>query len=219
MTTLETSMEPAGVPPAEIPRIYTRLAPMYDFWARLTESRARELAVAHVRDGEHVLEVAVGTGLAFETLVHANPHGRTEGVDLTPAMLERARRKVRGLPGKHALSIADACALPFANASFDLVLNSYMLDLMPAAGIARVLAELRRVLRSTGRLVLVNMAEPPPRRRAAYLWLYRRAPRLLGGCRPVALTSALEQAGFTIATREIVTQLGFPSELILAKPV
>ncbi|MFN7952141.1 MAG: class I SAM-dependent methyltransferase [bacterium] len=106
MTTLASALEPAGVPPEEIPKIYTRLAPMYDFWARLTESRARELAVAHVRDGEHVLEVAVGTGLAFETLVHANPHGRTEGVDLTPAMLERARRKVRGLPGKHALSIA-----------------------------------------------------------------------------------------------------------------
>lgn len=211
-------MEPAGVAPEEIPRVYARLAPVYDFWARLTESRARELAVAHVNDGENVLEVAVGTGLAFADLVRANPHGRTEGVDLTEPMLARARRKVAGLPGAHALELGDARALPFPDAAFDLVLNSYMLDLMPESDFGPVLGEFRRVLRASGRLVLVNMAEPPPRLRAAFTWLYRRAPRLLGGCRPVALAPFVEAAGFQIERRDVVTQLGVPSELILARP-
>ena len=211
-------MEPAGVAPGEIPRVYARLAPVYDFWARLTESRARELAVAHVRDGESVLEVAVGTGLAFADLVRSNPHGRTEGVDLTAPMLARARRKVARLPGAHALQLADARALPFPDAAFDLVLNSYMLDLMPENEFPLVLGEFRRVLRASGRLVLVNMAEMPPRLRTAFVWLYRRAPRLLGGCRPVALAPFVERAGFRIERRDVVTQLGVPSELILATP-
>ncbi len=207
---------PAGVAPEDVPRVYARLAPVYDFWARLTESRARELAVAHLRDGEDVLEVAVGTGLAFADLVRANPHGRTEGVDLTEAMLARARRKVRALPGQHALRIADARALPFPPAAFDLVLNSYMLDLVPESDFPLVLGEFRRVLRPGGRLVLVNMAELPPRLASAYRSLYRRAPRLLGGCRPVALAAFVEEAGFRVERREVVTQLGVPSELILA---
>lgn len=210
------AIEPAGVAPEEIPRVYARLAPIYDVWARLTESRARELAVAHVRDGEDVLEVAVGTGLAFEEVVRANPNGRTEGVDLTAPMLARARRKVAHLPGAHALQLGDARALPFPDAAFDLVLNSYMLDLVPESDFPLVLGEFRRVLRPSGRLVLVNMAELPPRLRATFVWLYRRAPRLLGGCRPVALAPFVERAGFRIQRRDVVTQLGVPSELILA---
>ena len=67
------AIEPAGVAPEEIPRVYARLAPIYDVWARLTESRARELAVAHVRDGEDVLEVAVGTGLEHHPVHRRDP--------------------------------------------------------------------------------------------------------------------------------------------------
>ncbi len=213
-------IEPARVAAAQIPRVYSRVAPVYDLWGHLTESnaRARALALAAVRDGEDVLEVAVGTGLAFEQLVRANPRGRTEGVDVTEAMMARAAGKVRDLPGTHPLTLADARALPFADASFDLLLNNYMFDLLPEADFEVVLAQMRRVLRTAGRLVLVNMAVPAARRHALYLWLYRRAPELMGGCRPVALAPHLERAGFAVITREYVSQLGFPSEVILALP-
>jgi ubiquinone/menaquinone biosynthesis C-methylase UbiE len=61
----------ARVPQAQIPSVYVRVAWIYDVWAALTEARAREacLARAAVRDGEDVLEIAVGTGLAFRRLL------------------------------------------------------------------------------------------------------------------------------------------------------
>ena len=58
----------------KVPGTYRRIASLYDAWARVTESRARDrcLAVAAIRDGESVLEVAVGTGWAFERILEAN---------------------------------------------------------------------------------------------------------------------------------------------------
>lgn len=86
---------PAAVPQSEIASVYRRVASIYDLWAVLTESRARRRCVelAALRDGEALLEVAVGTGLAFSELAARNPGGRNVGIDLTDAMLERARRR------------------------------------------------------------------------------------------------------------------------------
>lgn len=72
--------------------VYSKIAPLYDSWAWLTETKARSqcLDLAAIRDGEDVLEVAIGTGRAFVKILKANPSGRNEGIDLTAAMLNRA---------------------------------------------------------------------------------------------------------------------------------
>lgn len=209
----------AGVDQADIPAVYGRVAWMYDAWAALTESRARRrcLELARVRDGEAVLEVAVGTGLTFEALLRANPHGRTAGVDLTPAMLARAERRARRTGLRFELTPGDAHRLAFPDRSFDLVVNNYMFDLLPEADFAAVLGEMRRVLRPGGRLVLVNMAQGELRRHRFYEWVYRRSPALMGGCRGVSLLPHVSAAGFVAARRERVQQAGFPSELIYAE--
>src|SRR5690242_7853305 len=104
----------APLPNGAIRPAYTLIAPIYDLWAVFTEERARTraLEIAAIRDGESILEVAVGTGLAFEELVRRNATGQTEGVDLTPAMLARARRRIErasskaaGLRGKWNLQV------------------------------------------------------------------------------------------------------------------
>jgi ubiquinone/menaquinone biosynthesis C-methylase UbiE len=210
---------PARVAQDEIRDVYARVAPVYDVWARLTETRARRrcLELARVRDGEDVLEVAVGTGLAFAEIVRANPSGVTEGIDLTEAMLARAEVKVAELPGRHRLQVGDARRLPFADVSFDLIVNNYMFDLLPEQDFAPVLHEFRRVLRPGGRIALVNLAEPE--RIASRLWtaIYRINPKWMGGCRPVALAEHLDRAGFVGVTRETLTQLTFPSEILTAQ--
>ena len=90
-------MTEARLDKSKVPDTYRRIAALYDAWARLTESRARDrcLELAAIRDGESVLEVAVGTGLAFEKIIEANPSGRNEGIDLTDAMLARADARAR----------------------------------------------------------------------------------------------------------------------------
>jgi ubiquinone/menaquinone biosynthesis C-methylase UbiE len=209
----------ARVPQTAIPTVYGRVAWIYDVWAALTETRARAacLARAAVRDGEDVLEVAVGTGLAFRELVLANPTGRTEGIDLTDAMLARARSKVVGLPGRHRLRVGDAHRLDFEDGSFSLVVNSYMFDLLPERDFIPVLSEMRRVLRPDGRLVLVNMAAGDTWLERLYERMYRRTPELLGGCRGVELAPFLPRAGFGEAHVERVVQLGVPSEIVSAR--
>jgi ubiquinone/menaquinone biosynthesis C-methylase UbiE len=209
----------ARVPQDAIAGVYGRIAWMYDAWAMLTETRARRLCLerAHVVDGERVLEVAVGTGLAFRELVRANPSGLTEGIDLTEAMLARARRKVASLPGRYRLRVGDAHELDFADGAFDLVVNNYMFDLLPEVDFVPVLRELHRVLAPGGRLVVVNMATSTRTRHRFYEWVYRLHPSLLGGCRGVELAPFVREAGFFDVHTERLTQLGFASELVTAR--
>jgi ubiquinone/menaquinone biosynthesis C-methylase UbiE len=87
----------------------------------LTESKARDrcLEIAAIQDGESVLEVAVGTGLAFERILKANPSGRNEGIDLTEAMLNRAEKRAASAGFKsYRLTVGDAYNLDFSGQRF-----------------------------------------------------------------------------------------------------
>ena len=212
-------MTEARLDKSKVPDTYRRIASLYDTWARLTESKARErcLAMAAIRDGESVLEVAVGTGLAFERILEANPSGRNEGVDLTDAMLARAQRRVSGAGHtNYRLRVGDAYALDFADDSFDVLINNYMFDLLPESDFPRVLGEFQRVLRPGGRLLMVNMTAGEHWYNGIWPLIYRINPALLGGCRGVSLVPHLQGAGFTRIERDYVSQSTFPSEVIYA---
>jgi ubiquinone/menaquinone biosynthesis C-methylase UbiE len=204
----------------EVVQVYERTAPFYDLWARLAETRARQraLELARVRDGESVLEVAVGTGLAFAELLQRNPNGRNEGIDLTEAMLAKAREKAeRSLARSWRLRVGDAYHLDFPAATFDLLLNCYMFDLLPEGDFGSVLREFHRVLKPGGRLVLVNLA--PGDGVISWLWshLHRINPAWVGGCRGVQLVGHIREAGFAISNSQRVSQFGVPSEVIVAE--
>lgn len=210
-------MLPARLSQQAVPRTYTWIAPTHDLLAVLVEARARRLGLAWagVADGEHVLEVAVGTGLSFRPLLRANPHGWTEGVDLTPAMLRRARRRAARVPtDRYRLRLGDAYDLPFEDDTFDVVLNSYMFDLLPEPDFERVLREFYRVLRPGGRLVLVNMTDGDRPYHRLWEWIYRLHPALLGGCRGVRAAPYLPRTGFVRVRRRFVSQWTFPSEVV-----
>ena len=210
-------MPDAMIAKEQVPGVYSKLAPLYDVWAWLTERNARDrcLELAAIQDGEDVLEVAVGTGLAFVKILEANPSGRNEGIDLTAAMLIRAERKAAhtGLH-RYRLRVGDAYDLDFPSDSFDVLVNNYMFDLLPELDIPTVLEEFKRVLRPGGRLALVNMT--PGARWYNSVWnrLYRMNPALLGGCRGVSLLPVLQRSGFRKTTREYFSQFTFPSEVV-----
>ncbi len=210
-------LAPARLPRAAISRIYTRMAPTYDWSAVLLEAKARRLGLAWagVEDGERVLEVAVGTGLSFQHLLRQNPHGWTEGLDLTPAMLRRARRRAEATGAtNYRLAPGDAYALAFPDASFDLVLNSYLFDLLPAEDFVPLLRGFRRVLRPGGRLVMMNMTRGARWYNRLWEGLYRLHAALLGGCRGVLVEPFMRRAGFVRTRRAYVSQWTFPSEVV-----
>ncbi|MCJ7558691.1 MAG: methyltransferase domain-containing protein [Gammaproteobacteria bacterium] len=210
-------MQDAKITKEQVPGIYSKIAEIYDLWALLTETKARNrcLELAAVQDGEDVLEVAVGTGLAFVEILKANPSGRNEGVDLTEAMLARADRKAsRTGIESYRLRVGDAYCLDYPDDSFDVLINNYMFDLLPERDFLTVLGEFKRVLRPGGRLAVVNMTEGTRWYNGVWDRLYRISPALLGGCRPVSVLPLMRQCGYQQTTREYISQFTFPSEVI-----
>jgi len=150
--------------------------------------RLRGIELAAIQPQDRILEVAVGTGAALlEILKRVDKANVVHGVDLTPGMLEKARRTVAKAGFTNVdLRLGDARSLPFDDNAFDVLFNSYMLDLIPLADMPTVLGEFRRVLKKNGRLVMVNMSKE----HGITLWerLYqatpvRLVPYLYGGCR------------------------------------
>jgi len=136
-------------------RAYRSFAPLYDavYGAVLEPGRRAAIREMNLHPGARVLEVGVGTGLALS----AYPRGvHVTGVDLSAEMLERARRRVagRGLNGAVDLQVMDARALDYPNASFDAVVAMYVVSVTPEP--ERVIAEMRRVCKPDGQLVIVN---------------------------------------------------------------
>lgn len=196
---------------------YTGKASVYDIWGRLTETKARNrsLELANIKDGERILEVAVGTGLTFVEILKANPNGQSFGIDLTDAMLEEAKSKAEIIGhNNYHLSVGDAYALDFPDNNFDLLVNNYMFDLLPEEDFSRVLNEFRRVLKPDGRLVLINMTKGERFYQKIWDVIYQISPPLMGGCRGVQLLPIMKSMGFKDIHREMLSEMSFPSEII-----
>lgn len=195
---------------------YSRLAFIYDAWTWMTERRSLQMALsrAAVRDGEAVLEVAVGTGFVFRELLLRNPSGRNVGIDLTDGMLRRTRRKAERTGVPFVLEVGDARALSFDGASFDLVLSNNMLGLLPVSDVLPVLREMLRVLRPGGRLVLATMSRPT---RRVPGWVYEIGAKRLGGWHDVQVEPLVRMAGCSDVESELVHQLGIPTGILMAR--
>lgn len=104
---------------------------------------------------QRLLDVACGTGRFLGFVKQNYPRLPVVGVDLSPAYLRQARREL-GAWSWVELALGAAEALPFADASFDLVSCVYLFHELPRAVRERAAAEFERVLRPGGRLVLVD---------------------------------------------------------------
>ncbi len=212
-------MPDAHIKKSRVAEIYRKVAPSYDLFARLTETRAHNLCLelAAIQDGEAVLEVPVGTGLAFEKILSANPSGRNEGIDLTEAMLIRAeRRATKSGSDNYRLRVGDAYDLDFPDNDFDVLVSNYLFNLLPQQDFGAVLNEFKRVLRPGGRLVMINMTKGEHWCNDGWDWLYRIKPAWIGACRGVLILPHVQASGYSQINREYVSQLTFPSEVLYA---
>lgn len=200
---------------------YSKVAWLYDFWSWLMESKAakRVIELAQIQDGEQILEVAVGTGSVFEEIVKRNKHGMNEGIDITPTMLSRAEKRLKRLdPDKKnfRLQIGNAYKLPFTDNTFDLVVNNFMLDLLPENDFVNILSEFNRVLKPSGRVVISNMAFGKKWYNKIWHWI-AKLPSILGGCRPISIYDYPVKAGFNNIDVEYFSQNTFAAEVLRAK--
>lgn len=113
-----------------------------------------------------VLDVGCGTGMLSERLLGAFPSCRLTGVDLSPAMAERARAR---LAGRAEVREADAERLPFHDGAFDLVVCNDSFHHYPDPD--RAAFQMWRVLRKGGALVLGDVWQPAPARAVMNAWM------------------------------------------------
>ena len=201
----------------EIVRKYNWIAPIYDLFGVLMESKARQraLEIAAIQDGERVLEVALGTGLNFVEILKRNPSGWADGIDVSLKMVEKAKKRIYKTGRKnYTLHLGDCRHLLFEDETFDVVMSQYLLDILPVEDFIPILSEFKRVLKDEGRIVLVNMTKGERWLNQIYEGIYKLRPPLLAGCRGVMARPFLERIGFREFHREFVSQLGFPSEVV-----
>jgi ubiquinone/menaquinone biosynthesis C-methylase UbiE len=149
-------------------RVYTQYAGLYDRVARWLPLYGKWLrqALPHIQ-GSRVLEVSFGTGLL---LTHYAGQYDTYGIDYNWRMVGVARRNLQEAGLSAALQRADVQALPYRDGAFDSVVNTMALSAYPDGH--RAVAEMARVVRTGGRLILIDVGYPADRR-----WLGRLATR------------------------------------------
>ena len=116
--------------------------------------RRKVLDALKLREGEQVLDIGSGPGLlAYDMAASVGPDGRVCGIDISEDMLTMSRKRCVEQPWTE-FQRADATSLPYANDSFDAVVSTQVYEYV--ADIPAALAELHRVGRPSGRVVVLD---------------------------------------------------------------
>ena len=165
--------------------MFDRIAGVYDLMnsamtAGMHHSwRERAVDRAEVGPGSDALDLCCGTGdLTLALRRRIGPDGRVVGSDFSEPMLELARQKSAQESLPVELGWADALELPYGDASFDAVTIGF--GARNLADLDRGLAEMARVLRPSGRLVILEITRPRREPLAGFysVWFDRIVPLL-----------------------------------------
>jgi ubiquinone/menaquinone biosynthesis C-methylase UbiE len=195
---------------AETRAFYDKISDYYDLLSEHSEAPVRAIGTSLLAAtaSERILEIGCGTGHSLTELP-----GAPFAIDLSQKMLARSRTIA---PHAH-FTCGDGLHLPFATASFDGVFMSFTLELFDTAEIPLVLAECKRVLKTTGRIAVVGMSKEGPDGAALeiYEWSHQHFPNFVD-CRPIFVARSIEAAGFSIVEKR-TANIWLPVEIVLAK--
>ncbi len=157
------------------------------------ERRFRERLIAPVRlqPGESVLDVGCGTGTLALVAKRQVGNGAVAGIDASPEMIQRARHKAGRASLQLKFEVASADALPFPDGSFDVVLCTVTLHHLRRSMRSAAVAEMRRVLKPSGRVLLADFVFGKKRTVAGLLHHHI-------GMKPDELTQLAEAAGMRV---------------------
>jgi ubiquinone/menaquinone biosynthesis C-methylase UbiE len=181
------------------------------------------LADSELATGHAVFEFGCGTGsLAARMLEVLPPTARYLGVDVSPVMVALTTKRLAAWGDRAQVRLVDgSLPLPADTNSADRIVSAYVFDLLDDAHTVAVLDEFERILCDGGLLCLVSLRRGITRfeRVISGLWtmVWRRAPLLLGGCRPILLDHLLDQR-WTVRQRRVVHAWGLVSEVVVAAP-
>lgn len=205
--------------PQKVRNDYAKVAWFYDFWSRITESKAGDWLVNHanLKGNLKILDIGTGTGMMLKRIAAFNRNGMNTGLDISPDMLKRARRNMLKTGYPFELKEGSAYELPFKSAGFDRIFVCFMIDLLPENDFSKLLHEFSRVLKNNGLLMISYMTFGKNRITRFWDMTARNFPRLMTGCRPINLIPDLEKTGFQIKASAYIVQNTFPSFVVAAQ--
>ncbi|MDE2135296.1 MAG: class I SAM-dependent methyltransferase [Alphaproteobacteria bacterium] len=211
----------------QLARFYDGLGAGLDTQAFYEAAAMRDL-VAHLemRTSRAIVEFGCGTGrLAAELLANYVPPGATYlGLDVSRTMVELTKRRLSRWGGRVEVRQTDGAPhVEAADNTFDRFICTYVLDLLSDEEIRRVLDEAHRILRPGGLLGLGSLTNGPTPTSGLVTTIWRRlhqvSPWLVGGCRPITLSSFMPNSGWTVEYTNIVVRFGVPSDIVVARNV
>lgn len=192
---------------------YTLIAPLYDAVVRVGAQRRRSISLLELRPGERLLISGSGTGA---DLPYVPPGVEVHAVDITPAMVERTRRRAAALGREVEARVGDAQALDYPDAWFDAVVLHLIVAVAPDG--RRVLEEAARVLKPDGRAVVFDKFAPEGGRPS----LLRRALNVVTRIVATEVTRQLEPlvrgTGLELVHRESAAPGALLEIALLRKP-
>ncbi len=177
------------------------------FRGKMRELRQRTMDLAHIQPGEQVLDVGCGTGtLAMAVQSRVGTTGQVFGIDPGAQQIVRARYKAswRNLPVKFQIGVIEH--LEFPDQSLDVVLSTIMMHHLSDSLKRQGLAEIFRVLKPGGRLVIADFKRPEERSQQPVRFG-------AGGSRTEDLAALVKEAGFSRVETSEMQLPRFPAHM------
>jgi ubiquinone/menaquinone biosynthesis C-methylase UbiE len=199
---------------------YTKMSSHYDLLTARSEREFTDKGLLQfdAQPAERVLEIGFGTGYALSVNAHrVGDLGKVFGLDISEGMLKVATERLQKELMYHRcdLRIGDATKLPYMTGFFDGVFLSFTLELFDNAEIPLVLKEIRRVLRTGGRLTVISLVRKIEKTAVRiYEWAHRVMPTLVD-CRPIYAAETLSAVPFFELTQcTEYTMWGLPVQVV-----
>ena len=203
-------------------KFYDRISRLYDlFIARLEKKyRRKGLKMLDVEAGDKILEMGFGTGHALVHMAErVGPEGKIVGVDISPKMLEIARKKLRGkgLEKRVELYCEDGAGFEYESSYFTGIFICFTLELFTREDMRRIIGNCRHLLKPGGRICLVTISRG---RTGSALKFYEKLHMSMPAvfdCRPIYPHKLLLEGDFAITASEEMSMWGLPVEIVLAE--
>ena len=214
-----TEMLPVNRTKDQARRYYDRISCIYD-WLTKSEKKFIKEGVDRLSTspGETVLEIGPGTGTGLKLIAEAlSAQGCVVGVDLSYEMLTESKEATRKSNPAPFLVQGDGVNLPLQGNQFDAVFCSFTLELFSQDEIGTVLKEIKRLMKPSGRLSVVALAQNPRTLPVCAYELIHQLFPVAVDCRPIPLIDLLSSHDLNILETEKLMNWGLPVHIVLCR--
>ena len=204
--------------------VYDRIGRVQDWQAFYEDTTINRLVAEAAFAGDQtIFEFGCGTGRLAARLLAALPSSVNYlGVDISPVMINLATSRLAAWTERAKVVLVDgSLPLPADDGFADRVLSTFVFDLLDEAYARTVVDDLRRILAPNGRLCLASLTygERLLERAVSRGWtgLWRIAPQVVGGCRPISMSVLLEH-DWKVEHHSRVHRWGLVMDVVIAAP-